>query len=161
MEDLLTATIWFSTVAAGLMAGIYFTFSTFVMRSLDALETPNGMLAMQSINRLILKSSFLPLFFVSSLLSAALAVIAATGWPVVGAFWILLGGATYAIGMFLVTLIGNVPLNNRLEASAADGENAAHIWADYLRRWTRWNHVRTIACTMSLVFFILAIAERA
>ena len=47
--DLLTnLLLWFSAISVGLMAGVYFTFSAFVMRSLDAIEAPAGMLAMQS-----------------------------------------------------------------------------------------------------------------
>lgn len=41
----------------------------------DAIEAPAGMLAMQSINRIILKSVFLPIFFGSSLAAAALVVL--------------------------------------------------------------------------------------
>ncbi len=67
MEMVTTALLWFAAVSVGIMAGIYFAFSFFIMQSLDALERPMGMFAMQAINRVIQKSLFLPLFFASSL----------------------------------------------------------------------------------------------
>ena len=44
-----------------------------------AIDAPAGMLAMQSINRIIVKTLFLPIFFASSLASAALVVLALLG----------------------------------------------------------------------------------
>ncbi|GAB5486514.1 MAG: hypothetical protein Pars2KO_00840 [Parasphingorhabdus sp.] len=58
-----TILLWFSAISVGIMAGVCFTFSVFVMRSLDAFEKPAGMIAMQSINRIIQRSLFLSLFF--------------------------------------------------------------------------------------------------
>ena len=139
MDILPHAALWFSIVSVAIMAGVYFTFSAFVMRSLDAIEAPAGMKAMQSINRIIVKSAFLPIFFASTLVCAALAVRAS---------------------MFGVTLVGNVPLNNTLEATPAEGPEAQAIWAMYMRQWTRWNHARTLSCTASLVFLVLAMAQR-
>lgn len=160
MDFVTGALLWFTAIAVGLMAGIYFTFSVFVMRSLEEIDHPAGMLAMQSINRVIVKSLFLPIFFASTIASAALAVVAALELSAAGALWMLLGSLVYVLGMFVVTVAGNVPLNNRLDATQATGPEAAAMWQLYLKRWTAWNHVRTLACTGSLVLLILAIAER-
>ena len=160
MEQALTATLWFTAVTVGLMAGLYYTFSAVVMRSLDAIDAPAGMLAMQSINRVIVKTSFLPLFFASTIASVALVVLAGFDLAAPGAVAMASGGALYAIGMFVVTLVGNVPLNNRLEATAADGPQGAEMWALYMRKWVAWNHVRTLACTGTLILLIHALVER-
>ena len=160
MEILTNMLLWFSAISIGLMAGVYFTFSAFVMRALDAIEPPAGMLAMQSINRIIVQSSFLPIFFASTLACIALGVIAGTDLANAGSHWALIGSATYVFGMFVVTIIGNVPLNNRLEAAPADGPEGREMWSLYLKKWTAWNHVRTIACTASLAMLILSISDR-
>ncbi|MEM6584300.1 MAG: anthrone oxygenase family protein [Pseudomonadota bacterium] len=160
MDILTHAALWFSIVSVAIMAGVYFTFSAFVMRSLDAIEAPAGMMAMQSINRIIVQSAFLPIFFASTLVCAALAVRASFDWAAPGALWAAVGGALYVVGMFGVTLVGNVPLNNTLEATPADGPEAKAIWAMYMRQWTRWNHARTLSCIVSLVFLVLAMAQR-
>ncbi len=160
MEFLTGALLWFAAISVGLMAGVYFTFSAFVMKSLDAIEGPVGMLAMQSINRIIVKSSFLPIFFASTIACAALAVIAALDLASAEATWTLTGSTVYVFGMFVVTITRNVPLNNRLEATPAEGPEGPEMWALYLKKWTVWNHVRTIACTGSSAMLILAIGER-
>lgn len=94
---------WAMILRAALMAGIYFAFSAFVMRSLDEFGVAEAMRAMQSINRVILRSPFLPIFFATSILSAALAAIAVFRWQELSGMWAALGGVTYFIGMFAVT----------------------------------------------------------
>lgn len=160
MQLLIDGLLWFTAISVAIMAGVYFTFSAFVMKSLDAIDAPAGMLAMQSINRIIVKSSFLPIFFVSTLTAAVIVVLAALDLSASGARWALIGSALYVVGMFVVTVVGNVPLNNRLEATDASGPEGAQMWALYLQKWTVWNHVRTFACTFSLIFLILAISNR-
>ena len=160
MEALISPMLWFAVISVGLMAGVYFTFSAFLMRSLDAIEAPVGMIAMQSINRVIVKSLFLPIFFASSAVCAALTILALLDLSAAGAVWMLIGSATYVVGMFFVTVAGNVPLNNQLEATPADGPEGATMWRRYLSKWTAWNHVRTAACTMSLAMLIVSISAR-
>ena len=160
MEIMIDGLLWFTAISVGIMAGVYFTFSAFVMKALDEIEAPAGMLAMQSINRIIVKSLFLPIFFASSLASAALVVLMLLEPTTLGARWALTGSGLYVLGMFIVTIVGNVPLNNQLESADANGPDGAGMWSLYLAKWTVWNHVRTIACTASLVLLILAIGAR-
>ena len=61
MHTLVTALLWFAALGCALLGGVYFAFSAFVMRSLrDAGHA--GTVAMNSINRVILRSAFMPLF---------------------------------------------------------------------------------------------------
>jgi uncharacterized membrane protein len=54
-------------------------------------------------------------------------------------------------------MVFNVPLNNALAAvDPASGEGAA-VWADYLRTWTNWNHVRGLAALAASGAFIFAL----
>jgi len=150
--------LWISAIGTGLMAGVYFAFSVFIMASLRA--TPAGAAAMQSINRTILSSGFMPLFFGTTLTSLAAAIIGALSLSSPGAVFALLGGVLYVAGMFLVTVFGNVPLNNALDAADPDSPEGAATWQRYLTTWTRWNHLRTIASTLAAILFIAAIAAR-
>ncbi len=79
MDLILSALVWFSLVSAGIMAGVYFTFSVFAMRSFAELGDEAGARAMQSINRVIVRSAFLPLFFFSTLDSGALVALGLLG----------------------------------------------------------------------------------
>ena len=89
-----------------------------------------------------------------------LAVFGLMQWGSAGAWQMVIGGALYIVGMLVVTMIGNVPLNNALEATAANGAEAEAMWVRYMQRWLPWNHVRTVSCTVSLILLIAAIAER-
>ncbi|SDD65655.1 protein of unknown function [Actinokineospora iranica] len=58
------------------------------------------------------------------------------------------------LGVLLVTFARNVPWNNELDALAP--ESAAEYWRGYLRRWTAWNHMRTLAATAASAAFVTA-----
>lgn len=158
MEFVINALTWFAIVSVGIMAGVYFAFSAFVMKSLEAIDDPGGMIAMQSINRVILRSAFLPLFFASSAVSVVLVVVAAMEFSAPGALALPAAGVVYLVGMLLVTVAWNVPLNNALEATAASGPEGSAMWRRYLNRWTAWNHVRTVSCSIAFCLFIVALA---
>lgn len=157
-DALYTIALWAAALAAGGMAGVYFAFSTFVMRALAALPGADGPAAMRSINRVILRSAFLPLFFASTGLSAGLALWALRDLSAPGAPPALAGGGLYVAGMFVVTVAFNVPRNDRLDRAAPGSAEEAEIWRAYLSEWTAWNHVRTVACALSCGLFIAAIA---
>ena len=57
-----TGLLWFSALGCGVMAGVYFAFSTFIMTSLDRLDQTAGIAAMNAINVDIVRSLFMPLF---------------------------------------------------------------------------------------------------
>ncbi|WP_368562879.1 DUF1772 domain-containing protein [Pseudoxanthomonas sp. UTMC 1351] len=151
--------LWFNAIGCGLMAGLFFAFSTFIMKASGRIAPAAGIAAMNSINEVILRSLFMPLFWSTTVASAVLAVFAVAVWDEAGAKAVLAGGVVYLIGMFVCTLAIEVPLNNQLK-SAADSDSALPMWQRYLARWTQWNHVRTVSCTLSCALFIWALVER-
>lgn len=157
MTEFIIALNWFGAIGCGIMAGVYFTFSTFVMRALAVIDPASGVRAMQSINIVIQKSLFLPLFFGTSL--AALAAVAASILvdDVPGGLWMALAGTSYFIGMFMCTVVLNIPLNNWLDAVDPRSEEGLEVWETYLDKWTLRNHIRTAASTLSAVLFVLAL----
>ena len=84
--------------------------------------------------------------------------IALLCWNEPGAMATVAGGAFNVLGMFVVTMIFNVPLNNALAAADPASPEAVSLWARYLTDWTLWNHVRTVASTAAVALFIVAIA---
>ena len=142
---------------SGLMAGIYFTFSVFVMRALGDLPGVQGAAAMNRINTVIVKTLFLPLFFLSSLGFAGALIWSVLDWQADRSGLIALAAVLYLIGMFAVTAVGNVPLNNQLQAAADDEGTLLATWQRYQRDWTRLNHIRTVSCTMACALMILSI----
>ena len=160
MGVLVTGLLWLSVVGCGLLAGLYFAFSAFIMNALSRIDQSAGIAAMNAINRVIVQSLFLPVFLGSMLTCLALAILAPFRWDEPGAAMWLAGGVLYIVGMFVVTFVFNVPLNNALAAVQPASSDAGTLWARYLTDWTWWNHVRTIASTLAFVLFIAAIAVR-
>ena len=144
-------------VMTGLMAGIYFAFSVFVMQSLAQIPAYEGTRAMNAINTVIVKTAFLPLFFISSIAHLGL-VILVLATEVENAVLLGSAGLVYVLGMFFTTLVGNVPLNNRLARYTEVSEKQTDVWNDYLQRWVRLNHIRTISCTVSMVLILVSMA---
>jgi uncharacterized membrane protein len=144
--------------AAGcaLIAGAFFAFSTFVMKALAALPAPHGIAAMQSINVVVINPLFLTPFVGTAVLSTGLAATALLRWQEPGAAFLLGGGLLYVVGTFLVTMTRNVPRNDALAKVTPTSAEAARFWTNYVRTWTRWNHVRTLAALAATVAFALA-----
>ena len=65
----------------------------------------------------------------------------------------------YVAGTFLVTVLGNVPLNNRLAAALAAEPSAKGLWDHYLVQWTKLNHVRTAAAMLAVLLYALGLMQ--
>jgi uncharacterized membrane protein len=61
------------------------------------------------------------------------------------------------VGTVLVTRVFNVPRNNALASVDPASTDAARLWADYVKSWTNWNHVRTIAAMAAAASLIMSI----
>lgn len=148
---------WVSALGCGLMAGVFFAFSAFVMKGLARLPPEQGIAAMQAINASALSPVFLGAFVGGALACALLAVTSALTWDDAGARLRLLGGVVYLVGGFGVTAAFNVPRNNALATVNGVGADAALLWSRYVAGWTAWNHVRTVACLAALALLIRAL----
>jgi uncharacterized membrane protein len=158
-DSLLEALAFVLALGSGLVAGIFFAFSTFVMRALARLPAADGIAAMQSINIVVINPLFLGVFMGTALLGLVAGAMTLIDWQGAASICLLAGSALYAIGCFGVTLLGNVPLNNALAKVAAESAEGRAVWARYLQDWVRWNHVRTIAALLAGAAFILALRD--
>ncbi len=135
-----------AAVGSGMVAGIFFAFSVFLMRAFGELPDEQGIAVMQTVNRVIVTPLFLLLFLGTAVLGAVLAIAGPAPRTA--------GGALYVVGALLVTITRNVPWNTELDARSP--ETGGEYWRGYLRRWTAWNHVRTLGATAAAVAFTLA-----
>jgi uncharacterized membrane protein len=157
MERLLFALTFLSALGSGLMAGLFFAFSTFIMTALGRLSPAGGIAAMQSINVAILNPLFFAVFFGTPAACLLLAIVALVRLFEPSAIYLLAGSLFYLVGSFLVTMAFNVPLNNALAAVKPDSGEGTSVWTRYLSVWTAWNHVRTAACLVAMASFIIAL----
>jgi uncharacterized membrane protein len=104
----------------------------------------------------VINPSFLGAFMGTALLSGAVLVLTTDGGS--SAPFFVSGALLYIVGTFLVTVFGNVPLNNRLAVVNAVDASSVPIWEDYLVRWTRLNTVRTTAAAAAAFLFAVGLA---
>jgi uncharacterized membrane protein len=157
MDQLFILLVILCALGSGAIGGVFFAFSNFVMPALARIAPAEGIRAMQAINVTVLNRLFLGIFMATGALSVAAIIMALLRWDGASSLCVLLGGATYVLGSLLVTMRGNVPLNNALVRIAQADALGEAIWNNYQRDWTRWNHVRTIACFVAMVLFIVAL----
>jgi uncharacterized membrane protein len=154
LQPVITGLLWFSAIGCGLLGGLYFAFSTFIMAALGRVAQASGIMAMNAINVVIVQSLFMPLFIGTTLSSLVLAIAAVLRWGQPGASAMLVGGVLYVVGMFVCTAVIHVPMNDALAAVDPASTEATSLWARYLTDWTLWTHVRTISSTLACALFI-------
>lgn len=146
-----------TALGCGLVAGVFFAFSTFVMKALAQLPPAQGIAAMQSVNVVVINPWFMVAFLGTAVACVVLAIYSFFAWHRPGALYLLVGGLLYVIGTFAVTMLFNVPRNDALAAIDPASADGASLWAAYVTGWTAWNHVRTAAALAAAAFLTAAI----
>jgi len=157
MSELITVIIVASISGAGLVTGLLFAFSNFVMKALADLPADNGMFAMQRINEKIINPVFLLFFLGTPALCAVIVVNSVQNINGAGSMLLLVGAFAYLVGPFGITMLFNVPLNNLLARS--DVSDVDEVWPMYQKRWQWWNHIRTYIGVVSIVLMAMGLAS--
>jgi uncharacterized membrane protein len=146
-----------AALGCAVMAGVFFAFSSFVMKALARLPVHHAIAAMQAINIAVLRSVFLVVFLGNTLLCAALVVWSLLQWSAPGAAWACAGGLVYVLGAFVVTVARNVPLNNALALAVPTAAHNAKTWEQFYSPWMVWNHVRCLASLLAAALLVVAL----
>ena len=157
MSSLTTIAVVLALLGSALVGGVFFAFSSFVMKALARMPSREGIAAMQSINVVVINPTFLGVFLGTAAVCLLVAVLALRFWGTSLALFLLAGAASYLIGTYLLTGLGNVPLNKRLAAVSASDQGADSLWQHYLDRWTLLNTVRTGAAAVAALMFALGL----
>jgi uncharacterized membrane protein len=145
-----------AALGCGLIAGVFYAFSTFIMKALGSIPAAHGIAAMQAINVKVINPLFLIPFMGTVVICLVLAIAAIRQWHSPGAAYLIAGALLYCVGTYLVTMVFNVPRNDALAAVTPSSVEASTLWATYLSEWTFWNHVRTAAAVMAAALFTTA-----
>lgn len=159
MSTTLAVLVAAAILGSGLMAGVFFAFSIFVMAGLARLPSAQGLAAFQSINRTASHPLLMAALFGTALACVVLVVWMVSNRSEPGFGWVLAGSASYVLGGLAVTIVRNVPMNLAVERLSADDPAAAARWTSYAARWTRWNHVRTLAALGAAALLTVALAH--
>ena len=142
-----------AAVLAGLQAGTYYTWASGVMPGLARTDDRTFVHAMQEMNVAIVNPVFLLSFLGAPVLAgAAVAVASSSARP-----WAI-AGAALAVGTIVITAVGNIPLNNALDAAGpiAQIKDLAAVRADFESKWVALNITRTFTATGALACLVWA-----
>ena len=157
MIDRLLPTLTFlAALSCGLAAGIFYAFSSLVMRALARIPSSTGIAAMQSINVSVVNAWFMAAFFGPAAICCFLAAISLLRWKRQSTAFILAGSALYLVGTMVVTFAFNVPLNDALAIVDPASPEGVRQWGSYLTTWTNWNHLRAAAALLAAASFTVA-----
>ncbi|MDX6743828.1 DUF1772 domain-containing protein [Actinocorallia sp. A-T 12471] len=144
-----------SAVGAGVGSGVFFAFSTFVMRALGTLPPAQGVAAMQAVNRAAPHPLFMLVLFGTAATGVAAGVTALRDTSAPGAA-LTVAGAALALAPVVLTVVYHVPYNNRLDALDPLAPVTVDFWTAYLSRWTAVNHVRFLTGAAAATCFAAA-----
>ena len=157
MDGPLVALTVVTAIGCGLNAGVFFAFSSFVMKALARLQPAQGIAAMQSINLVAVTPAFMAALFGTATACVAVAMWALVDWDDAVGPYLLAASACYLLGTIGLTVAYHVPRNNALAALQPQRDEAAGRWTRYVAEWTRWNHLRATASLAAAVLLTLAL----
>jgi uncharacterized membrane protein len=142
-----------AALSTGMVSGVFFGFSSFVMKALGRLPPPQGIEVWKSIDVVVVSSTLMPLMFGAGLICIILAVMALVARDRPDAMYLLIGAIVYFVGNIIVTMVANVPLNDAVDALDPATADSARFWADFLVSWTFWNSVRWVTALIAAAAF--------
>lgn len=149
---------------AGLVAGLFYSYACSVTGALGKLPDREYVMTFQSINTTILNAWFFT-GFMGSLIVLPLATWLSYRADAPFSFWLLLSASVlYAVGVFGVTIFGNVPLNNMLgcfNMATATPQDISSLRERFESPWNKLNLIRTIAAVLSFLLAVLSIKLKA
>jgi len=148
-----------ATLTTGIMSGTFFIWSFSVTEGIGKLSAHTYLAAFQSMNRTILNPLFFVVFIGAAIL-IPLTVFLHFKTPISPRLWMMIGAALfYCIGSFALTMFGNVPMNNSLDALQIDSltlQQAKAFRLGFEDKWNQFNMIRTITSTIAFLLLILA-----
>ncbi|MFG2608674.1 anthrone oxygenase family protein [Streptomyces anulatus] len=143
-----------ATIVNGLYAGFMLTFLIAIMPGIADLTDEQFTAAMRRFNEKVPGPVFLVLFLGVVALPAA-AFFTGLGEHGEAAGPAILGALICGVAGHLVTVIGNIPLNNALAASEGGDDSAAR--AAFESRWNTLHQVRTAFALVACVLLAVAL----
>lgn len=143
----------------GLSAGLCFTWSNAITQGIGKLDDLSYLSAFQQMNRSIVNLPFIIVFFGPFFLGIInLYLFKNTSSTII---WFLIFAIIfYFSGVVLVTIFGNVPLNNILDKTdlgTASLEDLKLLRDRFETKWNRLHLIRTISSVISFLLLILTL----
>ena len=145
-----------SILFTGLTAGLCFTWFNAVTPGIGRLDNISFLKAFQAMNRAIINSQFMIIFMGPTILLFVNAVLFRTNNTT---FWLfLIAAIIFFIGIGLLTVFGNVPLNEMLDNSNLESLSKLELQTlrnNFENPWNRWHTLRTASSITSFSLLIV------
>ena len=140
----------------GLSAGLCFTWSNTVTPGIGRLDDLGYLQSFQQMNRTILNPMFFVVFFGPFFLNLVNIYLCRSSSS--NLFWLLiLAGIIYFFGVLIVTVFGNVPLNEMMDKIDLDIANIDELRQLREKFEVKWNRLHSIRTFTSIISFLLLI----
>jgi uncharacterized membrane protein len=148
-------------ILTGLTTGLCFTWTNAVTPGIGRLDDLGYLQAFQAMNRSIINPTFLVVFFGPFLTHIANIYLHRSQTNTV--FWILFAaGILYVAGVVIITLFGNVPLNEILDKTdleISSPEQLKELRNLFEVKWNRLHLIRTVTSLLSFLLLILSLLQ--
>ena len=146
----------FLALWSAIVGGVFSAFSEFVMSALLKTEASGAIEAMQHINRDVIRTQFVAGILSIAVFSVLFTLYSIAVFEGAALVTLILAALVYLPSVFLMTMLGNVPMNNKLESLDHKSAEAKDYWREYGEKWTRLNHVRSIGSVLTACLYIIA-----
>lgn len=145
----------------GLSAGLCFTWSNAITPGIGRLDDLGYLSAFQQMNKSIINPLFILVFFGPFFLGLInLYLFKNASSPII--WFLIFSVAFYFVGVLLVTMFGNVPLNEILDKTDlgnATVEDLKLLRDQFETTWNRLHLTRTITSIISFLILILSLLQ--
>jgi uncharacterized membrane protein len=148
----------FGILCTGMTSGLCFTWGNAVTPGIGRLNDLTFLQSFQAMNRVIINGKFLLIFFSPALLLFVNAYLHKGDGLT---FLIFMAAALlFFVGIGLVTIFGNVPLNEMLDGQSLEmlsSSELREVRERFEQPWNQFHHVRTITATLSFILLLIGL----
>lgn len=144
---------------AGALFGFFFAWMTSAMPGLDAIDANTAIAAMQSMNAGVRNPVFGSVFFGAPVVIGVAAVTSLKAGTHKAAGLQALAWGLFMVGVMVLTLTANVPLNEALAQHTLpmDASSARTLWVEYSGPWQAYNLIRMGVAGTVLFLLVMAL----
>ncbi|WP_138433977.1 anthrone oxygenase family protein [Winogradskyella algicola] len=145
-------------ILTGLSAGLCFTWSNSITSGLGRLDNLGYLSAFQQINRTILNPTFFIVFFGPFFLSI-INIYVFRNAPSNIKGLLIAAAVIYTVGVVVITIFGNVPLNEMVDKTnliTASAEDLKALRATFETKWNQFHTIRTVTAIIAFILLIIS-----
>ncbi len=145
----------------GLSAGLCFTWSNAITLGIGKLDDLGYLQSFQQMNRTILNPVFFVVFFGPFFLNFVTIYLFKSN-PSHFLWLLILAGVLYFFGVLVITVFGNVPLNemlDKVDLSSARIEELKQLREKFEVRWNHLHSIRTFTSIISFLLLIISLSQ--